>query len=191
MAEVEAKFHLTDELAGKLTKLLTKPNVYDQADTYFDTPKGISLRIREETLIGSYYTQPERELHRKAFITIKTVSDHADGIRAVDELEPNIDPTTVDVWVRMFEQFMGFPRDITVKKRRFEYHILYKSQNAKLVIDQVEHLGYFCEVEILSPDVEAAKANLAEIIKAYGLDNLPPATGSYRYMLNNKLRSVA
>jgi adenylate cyclase class IV len=190
MAEVEAKFHLTDIQVGEITRILGRPKAHlVQTDTYFDTPKGLSLRIREERnlALGSH----------TAYLTAKSVSDHTGGIRAVEEIEPVIDPDDIDVWTRMFTNLMGFPKDVTVEKQRAEYEIDRESGGiAKLVLDFISQLGHFCEIEIVTEasdtlSCEAATTELQKLIKELGLSHLTPATGSYRYMLKQKVKEGA
>lgn len=187
MAEVEAKFCLLPSRVALIADTLTskygpaQANL-DQSDTYFNTPEGVSVRIRNEQdmVSGSH----------QAFLTVKTVVKQAGGIRAVEELEPMIDPNDVDRWIRLIEQLMGWTTDIVVRKSRREWKVNAGGVQGKIMVDYVHMLGHFCEVEILSEDIKAAKEGVATLINAFGLSDLEPATGSYRYLLNQKIAEI-
>jgi adenylate cyclase class 2 len=170
MMEVEAKIPLTAEQAGLLRKRLGEPQArHTQRDLYLATAGlPVALRIRQDD--------------EQAWVTLKTGFQQVQGIKVREELEPGIRPEEVPAWLRMFEA-LGFPRGLEVAKRRHEYDM----GGFHVLIDEVEGLGTFAEVEALAEDGHSAVAKLEAAIKELGLDGLPRVSESYRELLAKKM----
>lgn len=170
MMEVEAKIPLTPEQAGDLRNRLGEPQAkHTQRDVYLATAGlPVALRIRQDD--------------EQAWVTLKTGFQMVAGIKVREEIEPSIRPEEVPAWLRVFE-CLGFPRGLEVAKHRHEYDM----GGFHVLIDEVEGLGTFAEVEALAEDGEAAVAKLESAIKALGLDGLPRVSESYRELLAKKL----
>jgi predicted adenylyl cyclase CyaB len=170
MMEVEAKIALTPEQLDALRSRLGLPSAtHRQRDIYMKTAGlPVALRIREDD--------------ETAFVTLKTGFRMVGGIKVREELEPTIRPDEIPAWLRVFE-CLGLPRGLEVAKSREsydrgDYHVL---------LDTVEHLGTFAEIEALAEEPEAALAKLEAAIAELGLADAPRITESYRELLAKKL----
>ncbi|MNL72770.1 CYTH domain protein [compost metagenome] len=82
-------------------------------------------------------------------------------------------------WLKLFER-LGLPRGLEVAKHRLEYAL---PDGVHVLLDTVEGLGAFAEVEALAEDGEAAVAKLEAAIERLGLEGLPRVEDSYRELL--------
>jgi adenylate cyclase class 2 len=170
--EIEAKFRLTTEQFHAIQETIGQPDrTVQEWDTYFHTPEpGTSLRVRRQHDLVT--------LDRVAWITLKGGRNEVGGIMAIDEVEPEIPYEMATVFEKMFPM-VGLATDLLVAKTRR----MYNYQGATLVLDTVEGLGYFAEVEIISDDASMAMAKLGKIVLELGFDKLEKAAGSYRWMM--------
>ena len=171
MQEVEAKLPLSPEEARRLRALLGEPTaVHRQRDVYVATAGlPVALRVRQDD--------------ERAWVTLKSGFTQVAGIKVREEIEPAIRPEDVADWLRLFER-LGLPAGLTVAKRREEYAL---EDGVHVLIDEVEQLGTFAEVEALAEDGAAAVAKLEAAIARLGLGELPREQQSYRELLAARL----
>ncbi|HEY9723068.1 MAG TPA: class IV adenylate cyclase [Oscillatoriaceae cyanobacterium] len=164
--EIEAKIALTDDQARALRERLGAPkSVHQQRDVYMQTAGlPVALRVREED--------------NQAWVTLKSGFGQVSGIRVREELEPSIRHEEVSMWLAIFEK-LGMPSGMEVRKHRETYPY----DGVIVVIDEVEGLGTFAEVEALADDAEAAVVKLEATIAELGMAELPRLTDSYRKLL--------
>lgn len=165
--EIEAKFALSPEQRAALKAQLGAPaETVRQTDVYLRTAGvPVALRVRRD---GD-----------RAFVTLKRGFEKVAGIRVREELEPTIDPEEVDTWLGLFER-LGFPAGETVEKTREVHH---RPGGVHVLLDEIDGLGSFCEVEAVADDRDAALAKLEAAIAELGLGDLPRLTRSYRDLL--------
>jgi adenylate cyclase class 2 len=174
MMEVEAKIPLSAEQLAALTSRLGEPTGrHNQRDVYLLTAGlPVALRIRQDD--------------DQAWVTCKSGFAQVNGIKVREEVEPSIRPEEVPAWLRVFE-LLGLPRGLEVIKHRVEYTL---SDGVHVLLDEVEGLGTFAEVEALAEDGEAAVAKLEAAIAKLGLAGCPRVADSYRELLA-KARGLA
>lgn len=165
--EIEAKFALGEEARAALrARLGTPAETVRQTDVYLRTAGvPVALRVRRD---GA-----------RACVTLKRGFEKVQGIRVREELEPAIDPAEIDTWLGIFER-LGFPAGETVEKTREVYE---RPGGVHVLLDEIEGLGSFCEVEAVADDRDAALARLERAIAELGLGDLPRLTRSYRDLL--------
>jgi adenylate cyclase class 2 len=185
--EVEQKFRSAGhpELAARLATLgAERGDAIAQVDIYLNHPArdfaqtGEALRIRQmgaenaitykgPRLAGPTKTRPEHEV---AF---------AAGPEAFETLHK--------VFVTL-----GFRPVAEVRKRRTPYHLTIQGRPLEVVLDQVDGLGAFVEVEAIAPDdadLPAAQAAVLELVRQLGLADYEPR--SYLRMVLELRASVA
>lgn len=171
MMEVEAKIALDDIQAQALRGFLGTPKAWHaQRDVYLATAGlPVALRVRQDD--------------ERAWVTLKSGFSQVGGIKVREEIEPSILPEEVPAWLKLFEH-LGLPRGLEVAKRRAEYELM---DDVHVLIDEVEGLGTFAEVEALAEDGHAAVAKLEMAIANLGLDGLPRIEESYRELIAKKM----
>ena len=164
--EIEVKLALDAERRQALEAKLGAPvREVAQRDVYLATAGiPVALRVRQD---GD-----------AACVTLKSGFEKRDGIRIREELEPAIAAADVDTWLLVFER-LGFPAAEVVDKRRREY----VHGPVHVVIDTIEGLGTFAEVEVVGDDPDTARAQLERALAELGLADLPRITRSYRDLL--------
>ena len=164
--EIEAKLPLDATRAEALRRRLGTPEaVHRQVDVYLATAGvPVALRVRQDDT--------------QAWVTLKSGFEKVAGIRVREEIEPPIRVEDVPAWLTIFER-LGFPAGSRVAKRREEYAFM----GVHVLIDEIEDLGTFCEVESVADDAPAALERLEAAIAALGLGDLPRIEQSYRELL--------
>lgn len=167
MMEVEAKIPLSAERFAELRDRLGEPQArHVQRDVYLATAGlPVALRVRQDD--------------ERAWVTLKSGFTQVKGIKVREEIEPTIRPDEVAAWLRLFE-LLGLPRGLEVAKHRLEYAL---PDGVHVLLDTVEDLGTFAEVEALAEDGESAVAKLEAAIESLGLAGLPRVEESYRELL--------
>lgn len=164
--EVEAKLALDEASLAALRARLGRPSdTRQQQDTYLvvgDLP--VALRVRQDG--------------EQAWVTLKAGFAKVDGIRMREELEPAIRPEEVGLWLQLFER-LGMPQREVVSKRREVYPL----EGVEVVIDHVEGLPPYVELEAKGLDGQAALARLEAAILELGLGDRPRESSSYRELL--------
>jgi len=97
----------------------------------------------------------------KAFLTYKEIKDFGRN-EEFDELEVEVSDfdTTVEILKRL-----GFEEDIVVRKRR----LVYRLGDVTFELNDVEGLGGFLDIEVISDDVTEAKRKIWEVARLLGL----------------------
>lgn len=133
--------------------------------------------------IDRYYRHPARDF---------ALTDEALRIRRVGEVNsitykgPKIDATTKtrheidlplppgretgDAWEGLLEA-LGFTSVAQVRKNRRKAHILWQGREVEASLDEVDWVGFFVELELITSaeDLEAAKACIASLAAELGL----------------------
>jgi len=146
-----------------------------QRDYYFTPPsldvgeKGSVVRVREDV---------HKEGKRRIALSYKTPNKPVGGVEAREEIEVDV-LGDVHTLIELLKRIKVKPI-VSVKKERTEYTLTYKGTSFTVTLDQVETLGSFVEIELLSGrkgDVQrlialgeelAAKLNI-DISKKIGL----------------------
>lgn len=165
--EIEAKFALDPERRAALAaKLGPASAIVRQRDVYLQTAGlPVALRVRRDG--------------EKACVTLKSGFEKVQGIRVREEFEPAIEPAELDTWLTLFER-LGFPAGEAVEKTRRVHE---RPHGVHVLIDEIDGLGTFCEVEAVADERDAALAHLEAAIAELGLADLPRLTRSYRDLL--------
>jgi adenylate cyclase class 2 len=165
--EIEAKFRLTDEAARGLRARLGPPEeTVRQRDVYLETAGvPVALRVRQDG--------------ERACVTLKAGFEKVKGIRVREEFEPAIAPEDLDTWLTIFGR-LGFPAGEVVEKSREVYAL---EGGVHALVDEIDGLGTFLEVESVADDRDAALERLEAAIAALGLADAPRLTRSYRDLL--------
>lgn len=137
--EIELKYKISDIkiYEDKLKNLGAKfQKEYQMSDTYYIMPKNIYLRVRQKGDKSELnYHEASSDTHTQEWET------------AIN------DPQMMNEII----QKLGFKIDVIVAKKRSIYH--YK--NSEIVIDDVQNLGLFLEIE--SPDLPELEAIQSEL----------------------------
>lgn len=162
--EIEAKFRLDPATEAALLARLGPPEAeLAQRDVYLKTAGlPVALRVRQDG--------------EAACVTLKSGFTKVQGIRVRDEWEPKIAPEELETWLTIFER-LGFPAGTTVEKARRVWTL---PGGVHVLVDRLDEVGTFCEVEAVADDAEAALARLEAAIEGLGLGALPRLTQSYR-----------
>lgn len=164
--EIEVKLALDKATLARLVDDLGEPvRVARQRDVYLATAGlPVALRVRED---GDH-----------AWVTLKAGFEKRDGVRIREELEPAVRPEELPMWLGIFER-LGFPQNEVVSKSRREY----QRGEVHVVLDEVDGLGAYAELEVVSDDATAGKARVEAVLAELGLAELPRITQSYRDLL--------
>jgi len=178
MFEIEQKFHLRErmELESRLQSLMVECiGVENHSDTYYNHPCRDFAETQEALRV--------RRINGVPSITYKGTKLPGD-VKARRELEWPLGPGDVDgAQTEELLTLLGFRRVAEVKKRR---HV-YKPSDSKrltIVIDEVERLGSFAEIERVILDVadlESVRQEILEYADQLGLQDVEPR--SYLRML--------
>jgi predicted adenylyl cyclase CyaB len=162
--EIETKFQLSPEREAQLVARLGDPEAtVAQRDVYLKTAGlPVALRVRQD---GD-----------EARVTLKSGFTKVQGIRVRDEWEPTIDPAELATWLTIFER-LGFPAGTTVEKTRRSWSL---PGGVHCLLDTLEGVGTFCEVEVVADEPKEALQRLEVAIADLGLADLPRLTSSYR-----------
>ncbi|MGQ9631001.1 MAG: class IV adenylate cyclase [bacterium] len=126
-----------------------------QRDTYFRSPSGCALRLREED--GS------------ARLTAKGGAIWSDGgAKSRREIEVTLPSSDASKLGEILE-LVGIPVRAIVRKVRRQW----RTGGAIICVDSIEGLGHFLEVEVIDRDREGAEARVEEIGRSL---DLPPAS---------------
>ena len=173
MYEVEVKVRADhDAVRGALAAVGAEPGeTVEQADTYYDAPHrefaetDEALRVRRvsadgETEARVTYKGPKVDAKSKTREEIETGVADGDDAAAICEA-------------------LGFSPAATVEKTRTYYALA----DYTVVLDDVDGLGEFVEVETESADVEAAREGAFKVLRSLGLDPGEQVRTSYLGLL--------
>ncbi|WP_099210842.1 class IV adenylate cyclase [Thermococcus henrietii] len=168
--EVEVKFKVDFEEAKQKIESLGALFVREelQEDVYFSLPLPKLLRVRKLENLG------------KAFLTYKEIKDPGRN-EEFDELEVEVSDfdTTVEILKRL-----GFEEDIVVRKRR----LVYLLGDVTFELNDVEGLGGFLDIEVISDDVGEAKKKIWEVAKLLGLSEEDVEPRLYQELIREAMR---
>ncbi|WP_456365036.1 class IV adenylate cyclase [Thermococcus sp.] len=166
--EVEVKFRVDFEAIREKIEALGADLSHEelQEDIYFSLPYPRLLRVRNVPNLG------------RAFLTYKEVKDPGKN-EEFDELEVEVSSfgTTVEILRRL-----GFEEDVLVRKRR----LVYKIGDVTFELNDVEGLGSFLDIEVISDDVSEAKGKIWEVAKALGLTEKDVEPRLYQELMKEK-----
>ncbi|HZZ26443.1 MAG TPA: class IV adenylate cyclase [Pirellulales bacterium] len=164
--EVEQKFPL-DDVAAVEQRLLEldaqEAGIVEQVDQYFNHPvrdfakTDEALRLRragEQNLIT--YKGPKLDTETKT--------------RPELEIALSAGPSVLNDFARLLEA-LGFRSVARVRKTRRRLFVDWEAKRIEVVIDQVEGLGRFLELELSATEAEidAAKSSVTSLASALGL----------------------
>lgn len=166
MIEVELKFPVEsiDEVRQRLVNLGATPNsVLDQSDEYLNDPMrdfarlDMALRIRSS---GETYV-----------LTFK--GPNLDPIAKIrQEIELPLADESVAEQMKGIFQGIGFYSVAKVVKRREDLNLIWQNENVHVLLDEVEEVGSFVELELVVDDDSKmldAKQVLLGLAEAVGL----------------------
>ena len=168
MFEVEQKYQVesADALIESLRSLGGTEGVTEShADTYFNHPSRDFAQSHEALRI--------RRLNDKPLITYKGPKLPG-AIKARREMEWRLDPGDADgSQTETLLMALGFRLVETVRKIRRPFHLPGPWSDLEVVVDVVETLGTYAEIEAVVPDasqVDRAKNRIAELARHLVLD---------------------
>lgn len=149
--EVEVKFRVNFEDARRKIESLGATFLREelQEDVYFSLPLPKLLRVRKLGNLG------------EVFLTYKEIKDPGKN-EEFDEIEVGV--SDFDKTVEIFRR-LGFEEDIVVRKKR----LVYRLGEVTFELNDVEGLGGFLDIEVISEDVDDAKRKIWEVAKKLGL----------------------
>ncbi|AEK72231.1 adenylate cyclase [Thermococcus sp. 4557] len=156
--EIEVKFRIDFNQARAAIESLGADFVREelQEDLYFSLPPHELLRVRRISNLG------------RSFLTYKRIADPGRN-EEFDEIEVEVSDfdRTVEILKRL-----GFREDIWIRKRR----LVYRLDGVTFELNEVEGLGAFLDIEVISDNVEEAKRRIWEIAGRLGLteDDVEP-----------------
>jgi adenylate cyclase class 2 len=176
--EVEQKHRVGDKtaLVAKLTKRgATLCDAIVQSDCYFAHPARDFARTDEALRI--------RTVGAASFVTYKGPKLDA-ATKTRRELELPLAPSDADG--SQFAELLsalGFTPVATVRKQRQEFHVAYDGRDVEVALDEVDGVGTYVELELMSDEagLESAKAVIAAL--ASKLELGPSERRSYLELL--------
>ena len=172
MFEVEQKFRVDrpDKLQTLIDRVGGKQgNTETHEDTYYNHPSRDFAQTGEAFRI--------RRINGIPLVTYKGPK-LTGPMKARQEMEWRLDPG--DPQGNQTEellQVLGFQRVATVRKQRRPYEVAGDFQQIKILVDQVDSLGVFVELERLVADqsqIEPARAEICELSTELGLRTEEP-----------------
>lgn len=185
MFEVEQKFHVQDlaDLQRRLAELgSAEQPAQEHVDTYYNHPARDFAETREALRI--------RRVDGVPMVTYKGTKLPGE-VKARRELEWRLDPGDPD-GENMEELFrlLGFRRVAAVSKRRLCYQMPVESADFGVMIDHVDALGVFAEIELIageSAEIEIARRRICELAERLGL-HLAESRSYLRMILDRDAR---
>ena len=137
-----------------------------QEDVYFSVPLPELLRVRRVSNLG------------KAFLTYKRIADPGRN-EEFDELE--VEVSDFDTAVEILRR-LGYKEDVVVRKRR----LVYKLGSVTFELSEVEGLGGFLDIEVISDDVTGAKRRIWDVARKLGLTEKDVEPRLYQELIREK-----
>ncbi|NJE31154.1 class IV adenylate cyclase [Thermococcus sp. 18S1] len=149
--EIEVKFRIDFNQARAAIESLGADFVREelQEDLYFSLHPHELLRVRRISNLG------------RSFLTYKRIADPGRN-EEFDEIE--VEVSDFDGIVEILKR-LGFREDIWIRKRR----LVYQLDGVTFELNEVEGLGAFLDIEVISDNVEEAKRRIWEIAGRLGL----------------------
>ncbi|WP_297498725.1 class IV adenylate cyclase [Thermococcus sp.] len=166
--EIEVKFRV--DFKGIMKKIESLGASFDreelQEDIYFSLPYPRLLRVRNVPNLG------------RAYLTYKDIKDPGRN-EEFDELEVKVSDfeTVVEILKRL-----GFREDVVVRKRR----LVYRLDGVTFELNDVEGLGGFLDIEVISDDVREAKRKIWEVARKLGLSEVDVEPRLYQELIKSE-----
>ncbi len=171
--EIEVKFRVDFERMRRRIESIGASFLREeiQEDVYFSVPLPELLRVRGISNLG------------RAFLTYKRIVDPGRN-EEFDELEVEVSDfdTTVEILKRL-----GYEEDVVVRKRR----LVYRLGDVTFELSEVEGLGGFLDIEVISDDVEGAKRMIWEVAEKLGLTENDVEPRLYQELIREKMKGRA
>ena len=171
--EIEVKFRVDFERMRRRIESIGASFLREeiQEDVYFSVPLPELLRVRRISNLG------------RAFLTYKRIVDPRRN-EEFDELEVEVSDfdTTVEILKRL-----GYEEDVVVRKRR----LVYRLGDVTFELSEVEGLGGFLDIEVISDDVEGAKRMIWEVAEKLGLTENDVEPRLYQELIREKMKGRA
>ncbi|NJE06044.1 class IV adenylate cyclase [Thermococcus sp. M36] len=168
--EIEVKFRVDFAEAKRAIESIGAAFIREeiQEDVYLSVPLPELLRVRRITNLG------------RSFLTYKRIADPGRN-EEFDELEVEVSDfeTTVEILRRL-----GFIEDVIVRKRR----LVYRLEDITFELSEVEGLGAFLDIEVISDDVEEAKRKIWEMAGKLGLGEKDVEPRLYQELIREKAK---
>lgn len=168
--EIEVKFRVDFWKAKRAIESIGAEFVREevQEDLYLSIPLPQLLRIRRI-----------RNLNR-SFLTYKRIEDPGRN-EEFDEVEVEVSDFEKTLEIM---KCLGYEEDIWVRKRR----LVYRLGEVTFELNDVEGLGGFLDVEVISDDVKDAKRMIWEVARELGLTERDVEPRLYRELLREANR---
>lgn len=166
--EIEIKFRVNFEEIKRKIESIDAEFVREelQEDVYFSIPLPKQLRVRKISNLN------------EAFLTYKEIKDPGRN-EEFDEIEIGVsDPEKAMEILRR----LGFKEDVIVRKRR----LVYRLGDVTFELNNVEGLGGFLDIEVISDDVKTAKEKIWNVANALGLSEKDVEPRLYQELLKEK-----
>jgi len=166
--EIEIKFRVNFEEIKRKIESIDAEFVREelQEDVYFSIPLPKQLRVRKISNLN------------EAFLTYKEIKDPGRN-EEFDEIEIGVsDPEKAMEILRR----LGFKEDVIVRKRR----LVYRLEDVTFELSNVEGLGGFLDIEVISDDVKTAKEKIWNVANALGLSEKDVEPRLYQELLKEK-----
>ncbi|WP_258084409.1 class IV adenylate cyclase [Thermococcus thermotolerans] len=156
--EIEVKFRVDFERVKRAIESIGARFVREeiQEDVYLSVPLPELLRVRRISNLN------------RSFLTYKRIADPGRN-EEFDEIEVEVSDfeKTLQILKRL-----GFKEDVWVRKRR----LVYRLDGVTFELSEVEGLGAFLDIEVISDDVDEAKRKIWEMAGRMGLseDDVEP-----------------
>ncbi|WP_297090748.1 class IV adenylate cyclase [Thermococcus sp.] len=156
--EIEVKFRVDFERVKRAIESIGARFVREeiQEDVYLSVPLPELLRVRRISNLN------------RSFLTYKRIADPGRN-EEFDEIEVEVSDfeKTLQILKRL-----GFEEDVWVRKRR----LVYRLDGVTFELSEVEGLGAFLDIEVISDDVDEAKRKIWEMAGRMGLseDDVEP-----------------
>jgi len=171
MLEIEQKFRVADPQAviARLSALGARSGEqHVESDHYLNAPD------RDFAQTGEAFRL--RRIGERNFITFKGRKEPgAVKIREEIELPLPSGDAMAQQYLRLFEQ-LGYRFVAIVRKQRHEWSLLADGFDLMICLDSVDHLGWFCEVEILAEreQIDRAAGVVTRVADELGLTQVEP-----------------
>jgi len=168
--EVEVKFRVDFEELKRRIEAIGASFLREeiQEDVYFSIPLPELLRVRHVSNLG------------RTFLTYKRIADPGRN-EEFEELEVEVSDfeTAVEILKRL-----GYEEDVVVRKRR----LVYRLGDVTFELSEVEGLGGFLDIEVISDDVEKAKRVIWETAGKLGLTERDVEPRLYQELIREKMK---
>jgi len=184
--EIEIKFTLTDAKVAEFRQWLAKNAKYvgqqNQEEHYVNNPAKSFFFTAKQGYVDALKALRVRKTDQGDWVCYKysNVDPVTGKILYKSECESKVE--NGDAFIEMFQN-LGFTETILVKKRR----TIYMTGDFEIVIDDVEKLGTFIEVELKREcaDAQDGIAAINQFLKTMGVNEYNQFHRSYIHMFLN------